>query len=134
MRYKAGTYDDFRRLLSDKEAYAIYFSRQVMRDTLPADPKMPAGVPLQEVITGFLIMAGENAGGDTIRYVQQLPIFNTDLSEKSVKEIKEKIDAIEQGIVNEMEKLQKQPVMYSGEIEDESRGILMALNQIAQRK
>ena len=137
MRYKLGTFEDFKRILTEKQATSLFFSRQVFQDSIPGEknPEAPDVPPIpQRIITGFLMMSAENANGDVMRFAKILPIFPTDQSEKSFKEIKEKIDATELGIAREIEQFNSPPQMYSGEIEDENKGILNALSQIAAKK
>jgi hypothetical protein len=143
MRYKIATYEDFKAMLKDRAATAVYLSRQLFEDTTPVeipDPEKKDGPALkssQLILAGYLVIVAElaptNQGiRDTIKYIHPFSPFPTDRSQKRNQDIQKAITEIEMSIIKDLEvTLEKRPMFYSGEIEEDDQALLSAINRIS---
>jgi hypothetical protein len=121
-RYQAGNYEDFKRLMNDLVMVRIFYSRKSDTVAIPdkPDPKAPDVKVTKTILVGYVLLCGENGKGDTLRFYDHFN-FPTDKSEKSYKEIGDKILAIEMKVIQDMENLPCPPAQYSGEIKEEEK-------------
>jgi hypothetical protein len=133
-KIRVGVFDDFKRIVSSRKMAEVYMSRQVFEENVPTAPAKPGEPPTaQRCLVGYVHMASYSQNGDVVRYSHLLPAFPNDGTDKRIKEIRAKIDEVENTLQGDMEQLQTSEyriAFYTGEIE-EDRAVPMALSQIA---
>lgn len=126
MKIRTSIYDDFKRLVRDRKAKAVFFSREAFKDTIEEKDSQNVKIPVLKatlviVAEAMVVVDGKVIDRDTITYVRNLPIFKSDYSEESIKKITKTMDDAEYEIVKDIEEIDPRPLMYSGTIEEQRK-------------
>lgn len=129
-KYEMSSFEDFKRILVDKEAMRLFVSRSLFEEA--SEGQLPDGKMVkQNILTGYIILAAENANSDVMRFAYLLPPYPTDRTKERIEKIRAAINAAELSLVKEIEQLNPAPQIYAGTIEDRNKSIAASLNQVA---